>query len=293
MAGQVNLSKMESRTLSITAGIALLLWFGLLALPWIAVYSRVFELKSEDEVRRVQSVLQQLGTYGDLFGALNCLFSGAALFGVVYAVILQQRDLHHQQETADAARRATDLQNRLSLYQSLVDYHRHEAANAGSDMLLAARSKGRERAYGELMGGLLSDLEAIAMGVLPAQRQTIDFFDHPARIAFLQHKFHEDEGDATDPSNSFAPVQVHLLSLVEEVAALTVLNSSNETAKGQLLEAGHAVNAAIRPQDLLTPEQINDASFHRTYQVRNAQRAFNAADRAIDLLLPAVAGLVT
>ena len=78
---------------------ALLLAWGLFAfLPLIALRSAYFTLKTEKDVERVRSTLGQLGTYGDMFGALNSLFSGAALIGVVYAVILQRRELHHQQE---------------------------------------------------------------------------------------------------------------------------------------------------------------------------------------------------
>jgi hypothetical protein len=281
---QGTLSKVETRTLITTVIIAAILWFGLLVLPWIAVNSNWFELKSEDEVKRVQSVLQQLGTYGDLFGALNCLFSGAALIGVVYAVILQRHDLHHQRTTAEETRGAVDLQNRVTLYQYLADYHRSEECNAGKDILLAARSKGRWRAYAELMAGLLKNLEKMAAGEEANKAQTVDYCDHPARISFLWQQYRDDESEASDPSNPFGPIQDQLLSLVEEIAAITVLNSGNAEAADALLEAGHAVNAAIRPQDLLEPEQLNDAEFHRTYQIKQARNAFNACLQALKVL---------
>ena len=283
MAGQVRLSRGEWWALLITALVGCLLWFGLMALPWIALHSDAFKLKSEDEVSRVQSVLQQLGTYGDLFGSLNCLFSGAAFFGIVYAVILQRRELHHQHEAADEARRTTELQNRLSLYQYLVSHHRHEGANAGSDVLLASRSRGRERAYVELISGLLRDLEALAAGNKPSQQRIVDYYDHPLRIAIIHQRYCE-EDDVGDPSSQFGPVSSLLLELVEEIAALTELNRGNEDAKAALLGAGHAINAAIRPQDLLEPEQLDDADYHRGYQIRKAQEAFAGAFRALTAL---------
>jgi len=68
-------------------------WTALFSLPLIALFwPTFFTLKSPAELERFKSTLGQLGTYGDMFGALNCLFSGAAMIGVAYAVILQRRD---------------------------------------------------------------------------------------------------------------------------------------------------------------------------------------------------------
>ena len=38
------------------------------------------------------------GTFGDMFGAVNTLFSGLAFAGVIYAIILQQQELTLQRE---------------------------------------------------------------------------------------------------------------------------------------------------------------------------------------------------
>jgi len=91
----------------IVAGLAtfLLVISGLFAfLPLIALRSAYISLKTPADVERVRSTLGQIGAYGDMFGALNCLFSGSALIGVVYAVILQRRELHHQQEQIEQSR---------------------------------------------------------------------------------------------------------------------------------------------------------------------------------------------
>ena len=44
------------------------------------------------------------GTFGDAFGAVNALFSGLALAGVVYAIILQRNELALQREELSATR---------------------------------------------------------------------------------------------------------------------------------------------------------------------------------------------
>lgn len=53
--------------------------------------------------------LDKEGQFGDAFGALNALFSGGALAGVVYAVLLQQRDLHVQSRALRFQRRELKL----------------------------------------------------------------------------------------------------------------------------------------------------------------------------------------
>jgi hypothetical protein len=44
------------------------------------------------------------GTIGDMFGAVNALFSGLAFAGVVYAIFLQRRELELQREELRATR---------------------------------------------------------------------------------------------------------------------------------------------------------------------------------------------
>ena len=40
--------------------------------------------------------LQDRGTFGDMFGSVNALFSGFAFVGVIYAIILQSNELKLQ-----------------------------------------------------------------------------------------------------------------------------------------------------------------------------------------------------
>ena len=45
------------------------------------------------------------GTFGDMFGAINTLFSGLAFAGVVYAILLQRRELSLQRKELEYARK--------------------------------------------------------------------------------------------------------------------------------------------------------------------------------------------
>ena len=40
----------------------------------------------------------RLGLFGDMFGAVNALFSGLALAGIIIAILLQRRDLEMQRD---------------------------------------------------------------------------------------------------------------------------------------------------------------------------------------------------
>lgn len=58
------------------------------------------------------------GTFGDMFGVANSLFSGLALAGIVYAIFLQRRDLKIQREELELTRkeleRSADAQEKSS-----------------------------------------------------------------------------------------------------------------------------------------------------------------------------------
>lgn len=41
---------------------------------------------------------EQRGAFGDMFGAVNALFSGLAFAGVIYAILLQTKELELQRE---------------------------------------------------------------------------------------------------------------------------------------------------------------------------------------------------
>ena len=214
-------------------------WLLVALLPLLSFSTPLFDVNTPEQVEQVKSVLQQFGTYGDMFGFLNCLFSGLALIGVAYAVILQSRDLHNQQEEMGRNARASELQNRLAAYQSLANHHRDRRDTAGRDILLAARSRGRETAYAELMKLVLLEIEG--------QQVEHPYGDHPARVRNLRNRYEEDRDLVANPDDSFGPVQGHLLDLVEEIAALTELVRNNARVDQLLLEAGHAVNGAVDP----------------------------------------------
>lgn len=89
------------------------------------------------------------GNFGDMFGAVNALFSGAALAGVVYAILLQRRDLELQ---------------RLELKLTRDELHRAAAAQENSERSLAKQAESLSRsarlsAMSTLLGAYTKNLE--------------------------------------------------------------------------------------------------------------------------------------
>jgi hypothetical protein len=58
----------------------------------------------------------QRGTFGDMFGSVNALFSGLAFLGIIYAILLQKQELSLQRAelklTRNELKKSADAQNK-------------------------------------------------------------------------------------------------------------------------------------------------------------------------------------
>lgn len=75
---------------------------------------------------RANPTWAQRGQFGDMFGAINALFSGLALGGVIYAIFLQREELHLQRRelasTRDELRRSAEAQEKqLAMMQETAE----------------------------------------------------------------------------------------------------------------------------------------------------------------------------
>lgn len=91
---------------------------------WFFTY---FNLKEVDFVDR--------GTFGDMFGSINALYSGLAFAGIIFTILLQRKELKYQREELRETREEFKTQNRtlklqrfentffnlLSLHHQIVD----------------------------------------------------------------------------------------------------------------------------------------------------------------------------
>ena len=91
-------------------------WMLILLLPLVILHSPWLQHRLE----RLANILSPLGTYGDLFGSINSLFSGLGLITIAYAVILQQRELHEIETDRRQNLASQRLQARLNALDSLT-----------------------------------------------------------------------------------------------------------------------------------------------------------------------------
>lgn len=107
------------------------------------------------------------GTFGDLFGAVNALFSGLAFAGLIYTIMLQKEDLELQRseialnraelrKTATAQQKSEKalveqveqmkISSKLNALNSILNYYNIQIANPNnsSDVVAIAKSKRKE-----------------------------------------------------------------------------------------------------------------------------------------------------
>ncbi|SRR5260221_14021470 len=69
----------------------------------------------------------RFGTFGDMFGAINALFSGLTIAGLVYTIILQRQEMREAQETSTAQRKLAEAQIEILETQlTNAHYQRYE-----------------------------------------------------------------------------------------------------------------------------------------------------------------------
>lgn len=84
---------------------------------------------------------QTRGTFGDMFGAINALFSGLAFVGIIYAIILQKRELMLQRLELESTRvelkRSAEAQEKTIIYQTITSLFQEYGS---TQMLYAVRT---------------------------------------------------------------------------------------------------------------------------------------------------------
>ncbi|NGF75762.1 hypothetical protein G5B10_07715 [Fluviicola sp. SGL-29] len=82
---------------------------------WIAIFLIPFLWLSTLLLLFMDST--KAGTFGDMFGAVNALFSGFAFLGIIYTISLQRRELKLQRKELKLTRKEFKTQNRTLSFQ--------------------------------------------------------------------------------------------------------------------------------------------------------------------------------
>jgi hypothetical protein len=106
------------------------------------------------------------GTFGDLFGAVNALFSGLAFAGLIYTIVLQRNDLEFQKneialnrselkKTAKAQQNSEKalieqveqmkIASRLNALKTLIDYYNIQIAHQHNSPEIIAKAKEKRK----------------------------------------------------------------------------------------------------------------------------------------------------
>lgn len=115
-------NKTESNwDLILVSSIATIIILGL----WLLTYYKLKDLTETDR-----------GTFGDMFGSVNAIFSGLALTGIIITILLQRKELKLQREELQETRKEFETQNETLKLQrfentffSLLNQH-HQIVNA-------------------------------------------------------------------------------------------------------------------------------------------------------------------
>ncbi len=107
------------------------------------------------------------GTFGDLFGAVNALFSGLAFAGLIYTIVLQKEDLALQRneialnrkelkKTAKAQVNSEKalieqvdqmkVASKLNALKTLIDYYNLQIANSNNSPEIILKAKEKRKA---------------------------------------------------------------------------------------------------------------------------------------------------
>ncbi|KAL8931596.1 MAG: hypothetical protein Q9211_006855 [Gyalolechia sp. 1 TL-2023] len=114
----------EKWILGLVAVGVLLAFIFVLNLPWIAIKSSWFQ---SQDAAAINERVGRLGIYGDMFGMLNCLFTGLALIGIAYAASLQREEVKLQQdEINDLKQKEAKAYTQLQPTTEAFDVHDYE-----------------------------------------------------------------------------------------------------------------------------------------------------------------------
>lgn len=65
------------------------------------------------------------GTFGDMFGAINALFSGLALFGIIISILIQQNELNLQRKELKYTRKEFQTNRVTNILFKQIEYINH------------------------------------------------------------------------------------------------------------------------------------------------------------------------
>lgn len=209
---------------------------------WILTYCLLKDLKETDR-----------GTFGDMFGSVNALFSGLALAGIILTILLQRKELKLQREELRETRTEFETQNETLKLQrfentffSILNLH-HQIVSAIDYRYY--KSKEKERTIPR----------AISMSSTPEDKEVVtitgrDVFRHRYNLMLPKLKEHPDkyeeiyfqhyEAAQTDFGHYFR----NLYRMIKLVDQTDFFYDSNKVSKEEIFKIKYRYTSIIRSQ---------------------------------------------
>lgn len=120
------------------------------------------------------------GTFGDMFGAVNALFSGLAFAALIYTIILQREEIHMNRSEIELNRKelkksATAQQNsqkalkeqviqthltaKINAMSTIINYYNTQIANSNNPTELIEKSRQKRRQLIQQMDALIDGMQ--------------------------------------------------------------------------------------------------------------------------------------
>ncbi|BFG70290.1 hypothetical protein KACHI17_11710 [Sediminibacterium sp. KACHI17] len=222
----------------ITAVIVTVVIIGL----WTTTY---FLLKDLNELKR--------GTFGDMFGSVNALFSGLALAGIILTILLQRKELKLQREELRDTRAEFEIQNETLKLQrfentffNLLNLH-HQIVSAIDYRYYKSKEKERGWGTGSFMTTKPEEKEAVTITgrdvfrhrynlMLPKLKEQSDSYEE----IYLEHY----EQAQTDFGHYFR----NLYRMIKLVDQTDFFYNSEKVTKEEIFKIKYRYTSIIRSQ---------------------------------------------
>lgn len=213
----------ENRSILIAAIVAAVL----IILLWTGNY---LYLKDLDSTER--------GTIGDMFGAINALFSGLALAGIILTILLQRQELKLQRQELRDTRKEFEIQNETlktqrfdNTFFNMLNFHR-QIVNSLEYTYIDPRDEFMKRA----MPNFKAEIKRF---------NGQDVFSHTA-VSLLKEAFPEKVDDFY--SSEYTPLRSELGHYFRNLYRIVKMVNETEFSKSGNFEIQYEYTSIIRSQ---------------------------------------------
>lgn len=263
--------------------------------------ARLFPVKDGDgdgdensQASPMKEFFETTGTIGDTYGAINSLFTAAALAGAIYSIILQTRELALQRDemvmTRKELSRSAEAQSRsegsleaqaiINGLHYLAEFEQYRSEQA-EDVLERRQARGKQRAH---LTKLERQLHWLGRPLFESERlvrarQDITSFN--IQLMLLHEEYLQVRGDALDAQQPLGPVEAVMYDVAEEIEVMHQLCPGPPAALLALTSASNLIGQVVRRLDI-QPEMTADQE--RRLQIDRCDQCFQITNQIVEAM---------